>query len=87
MLIFLMEACQFIFNDCFDLLIRILLLIIVSFGLFMLSLLQSVQNRRLCLGCWLFWWLFRSSSFDHYWTKLYGCMWLGGCFEGLVSSR
>jgi hypothetical protein len=41
MLILLKEACQLIFDDCFDLFIRILLLIPLSFGLLALRLLLN----------------------------------------------
>jgi hypothetical protein len=55
-LIFLMEACQFVFDYCFDLLIQILLLVLLSFSLFVLSWLPSVwsgvvQDRHLRLSC------------------------------------
>jgi hypothetical protein len=36
-LILLMEACQLVFDDCFDLLFRILLLILLSFGLLVMQ--------------------------------------------------
>jgi hypothetical protein len=61
-------------------------LILLSLGLLMLGWLLSgwhggVHNGLLRLGCWLFQWLFRSSSFCQCWTRLYGYMWLGGCLR------
>jgi hypothetical protein len=86
-----MEACQLVFNDCFDLLFQILLLILLSFDLLMLQWWLSawcggVHGGRLCLGYRLFWWLSWSPNVYSCWIMLHGCLWLGRCFEYLTSS-
>jgi hypothetical protein len=89
-LILLTEACQPIFDDCFDLLFRILLLVLLSFGFLMLKWLLSawcegVHGGHLRLGCRLFWWLSWSFGFCRCWMRLCGCLLLGACFEDLTS--
>jgi hypothetical protein len=78
-LILLEEVHQLVFDDCFDLFIRILLQILLCFGLLALRLLLNalhggVHDGNLHLGWWLFHWLSGSSGFCGCRTRLDGCL-------------
>jgi hypothetical protein len=94
-LIFLVKACQLIFDYCFDLLFRILQWIFLSFDVLLLGWVLSgwrkgVHSKHHRLAWWLLWWLFKSSDLRSCLLRFCESLWLGGClgcFEDLSSGR
>jgi hypothetical protein len=87
-LIFLAKVHQLIFNDGFNLFLRILLVVFQGFDLLVCVLIwsSSVAGDHLLLSRWLTCWVLESSGVDGYIMGLCGCMWVGrvGYLRGWV---